>query len=303
MIFSKETSVKSTKFVLFCTVGFLLIFALSACKGKNTQKEVNANNIAATSEAGAYPLTTAEGILLEPSDEELIYPGLEGESISAESQDLESYPSISDDNDSAYPDVSEELNPYPGSDTDGNLSYPDPAINETDDPETLPGQEQASATPTLTLEPLLTTEPSPTATPGVTATPTPTMTPTPSPTAVPTATSLPLIVDRSLEASNPKLLKLASGKVQLIEFFAFWDATSKAMAPLMNQLNTEYGKNVYFHFLDIDDPATQNLKKQLGYRRQPHLFLIDAKGNILKEWTGFVDEAELRDELTRALQR
>jgi thiol-disulfide isomerase/thioredoxin len=294
--------VKYTRILITCMVMALFIITLNACKGKATQNQEDDTSMAPKDESGAYPTIAMENITLEPSSEELIDPGLEGEGMNGDNQGMETYPSISGVADSLYPGVSDEgLYPYPQENSDGG--YPEPVTGDTGNSLPTSEQGQATATPTPTLAPLTTTEPSPTATLDEVAPLTPTQSPTPSPTVIPTATALPLVVDRSLQASDPKLVKLASGKVQLIEFFAFWDATSKALAPMMNQLKVDYGKNINFHFLDIDDPATKNIKTLLSYRLQPHLFLVDQKGKVLKDWTGFVDEVEIRDEIAKALLR
>jgi hypothetical protein len=62
-------------------------------------------------------------------------------------------------------------------------------------------------------------------------------------------------------------------------------------------LEAEYGSQVNFVYLDIDDRNSEPFKQELGYRYQPHLFLVDADGNILQQWVGRVS----RDELESAL--
>lgn len=139
----------------------------------------------------------------------------------------------------------------------------------------------------------------------VTATPTPFLTPTPSPTATPTITPTPLPpppwVRVPLRATDPGVVRLASGKVQLIEFFAFWSGPSQAMAPLIQGIENEYGERVNFVYLDIDDPATDYFKRELGFRMEPHFFLLDAQGRILRQWVGYVSVSALREALDSAL--
>ncbi len=74
------------------------------------------------------------------------------------------------------------------------------------------------------------------------------------------------------------------------------------MIPIVHGLEAEYSDRMGFVYLDIDDPATQPFKKQLNYRVQPHFFLVDGQGNILKTWLGRVPEAELRQEFENALR-
>ena len=68
----------------------------------------------------------------------------------------------------------------------------------------------------------------------------------------------------------------------------------------MHGLEAEWGGEVEFVYLDIDDPATEPFKRQLGYRVQPHMFLIDGDGEVLQQWLGFVDAATLEAALEQA---
>ncbi|MGD8633870.1 MAG: hypothetical protein PVF85_09895 [Anaerolineales bacterium] len=65
------------------------------------------------------------------------------------------------------------------------------------------------------------------------------------------------------------------------------------MAPIVHGLEVEYIDQVDFVYLDIDDPRTDPFKQQLGYRYQPHIFLLDGEGNIVQQWVGPVSEADL----------
>lgn len=102
------------------------------------------------------------------------------------------------------------------------------------------------------------------------------------------------IVRTSLQITDPTTVQLISGKYQLIEFFAFWCPYSKSMAPVINGLEDKYKGRISFVYLDIDNPATNPYKQALGYRTQPHFFLVNGEGEILHQWKGFtlVDEFE-----------
>ena len=73
------------------------------------------------------------------------------------------------------------------------------------------------------------------------------------------------------------------------------------MLPIVHGLKDEYGDRVNFIFLDIDDPATADLKKALNYRFQPHYILLDGEGNPRESWTGLVPEAVLTAAIEQAL--
>jgi len=63
-------------------------------------------------------------------------------------------------------------------------------------------------------------------------------------------------------------------------------------------LEQQYGDRINFVYLDIDDGRNDDFKRQLGYRYQPHIFLLDGEGKTTQQWLGFVT----REELEVALQ-
>ena len=69
------------------------------------------------------------------------------------------------------------------------------------------------------------------------------------------------------------------------------------MAPIVHGLEAKYYKDVQFTYLDIDDPANDAIKRQLGYRVQPEYYLVNAQGEILQKWFGFVRVQDLESAL------
>jgi hypothetical protein len=74
------------------------------------------------------------------------------------------------------------------------------------------------------------------------------------------------------------------------------------MAPIVHGLEAKYKGEINFVYLDIDDGNTQGFKEALGYYYQPHIFLLDAEGNIITQWVGYVQQAELEAALVSATQ-
>lgn len=114
-------------------------------------------------------------------------------------------------------------------------------------------------------------------------------------TATPTVTATPPIVRTRLEASDPDSFQPASGRTQLVEFFAVWSPLSRSMAPVMNGLEERYKERINFVYLDIDDPANGIYKFLLGDRLPPIFLLLDGEGNVLKEWRGYVLSQEFEE--------
>ncbi len=192
--------------------------------------------------------------------------------------------------------------------------YPGPGNSSLLTPTTdaYPGIGTSAANPLLTANPTqtdplfatATSSPTATFTPGPSPTPTATATLVFTPTPTPTLTRIPMPpwVRSKLRASDPTRVKLASGKVQLVEFFAFWSGACQAMAPLVQGLQERYQTRMNFVYLDVDDPRTAGMRKELGYKLQPQFFLLDESGRVLTSWSGYVKVSDLTLAIDAALK-
>lgn len=63
------------------------------------------------------------------------------------------------------------------------------------------------------------------------------------------------------------------------------------MKPIVHELESEYGTQIEFVFVNIDDPESAALKQEYGFRYQPHFLLVDAEGEVIEEWLGYTDAA------------
>ncbi len=64
------------------------------------------------------------------------------------------------------------------------------------------------------------------------------------------------------------------------------------MAPMVHGLEAKYAGRVNFFYLDADDPATGDFQREYGFQYQPYFVLLDADGNIVRRWNGYVSEQE-----------
>lgn len=118
------------------------------------------------------------------------------------------------------------------------------------------------------------------------------------------ARAIPVLVPGSpaLKSTDPATFEIASGRIQLLEFFAFWCPTCKRMASTVHGLEDIYGEQINFVFLDQDDPATASFRETFGYRYQPEFYLLNPDGIILGTWIGYTDGAILQEAIEHALQ-
>ena len=62
---------------------------------------------------------------------------------------------------------------------------------------------------------------------------------------------------------------------------------------MVHGLEAKYFGRIKFSFLDADDPNTADFQRTLGFRYQPELYLLDADGNVLQKFVGFVTQEQL----------
>ena len=71
---------------------------------------------------------------------------------------------------------------------------------------------------------------------------------------------------------------------------------------MVHGLEAEYSGKVKFSYLDADDPNTDTFQRTLGFAYQPEFYLLDADGNVLKKYIGFVSQEEFAAEFEKYIQ-
>lgn len=74
------------------------------------------------------------------------------------------------------------------------------------------------------------------------------------------------------------------------------------MAPIVHGLEAKYTEQMNFVYLDIDDDRNDAFKRELAFRVQPHFVLLDAEGQIIKQWLGRVSPEEFETAFQEALK-
>jgi thiol-disulfide isomerase/thioredoxin len=108
----------------------------------------------------------------------------------------------------------------------------------------------------------------------------------------PTSLSIALQKEKSsaIIATNPADFKIASGQLQLVEFYAPGDPASEKTAQLMHSFEKRYHGKVNFVYLDVLDPRNKANLDKLNELFYPQFTLLGASGQILDQWTTTSDD-------------
>ena len=119
-----------------------------------------------------------------------------------------------------------------------------------------------------------------------------------SPTPQPTPLNAPkAALQTNYVASDPQLVR-ATGRPQMLEFFAFWCDICQGMRPMIHQLQDQYDGQVDFIYLDIDAANTKQLQQDFGFNgNRPTLIFLSADGNEEGRLVGQHSKDEIAQQL------
>lgn len=261
-----------------------LLLGLVGCKNVTPSPEVTEQSLATVAPPAEYPANEGYMPSADLGGEYFIYP--EEEYLAPQEETV--YPL----EEATYPYPEESNDPYPvgAGETDADAypgtgemeSYPYP--QQDADPDQGPERDRGGESPSEN-------PPTPDTTPVLV-----------NPYVISTSTPIPILSPKGLRATDPAKVALVSGKVQLIEFFAFWSVTCKVIEPDITDLEQQYGERVNFIYLDVDDPAVKMFKEVLDYKISPHFFLLGPQGEVLDEWVDFISQDEIKSAIEKAIQ-
>ncbi len=90
--------------------------------------------------------------------------------------------------------------------------------------------------------------------------------------------------------SIPYETALSNSKPTIIEFYADWCTSCQALAPSIRQFHQQYGSEVNFVMLNVDEPQWQQQLKQYQVRGVPQFFFIKPDHTVVKTLVGAVPQ-------------
>ena len=86
-----------------------------------------------------------------------------------------------------------------------------------------------------------------------------------------------------------------------LEFYAEWCEVCKKMSPGVSQLRKEYGKDINFVFINVDNPKWEKYIKEMNVNGIPQINLFDKESNLEKTFIGLQDESNIKKYLINLL--
>ena len=97
-------------------------------------------------------------------------------------------------------------------------------------------------------------------------------------------------------------LALSQERPSLIEFYANWCSACQSMAPKLEQLHQEYGQQINFVMLNIDEPQWQAAIEKYRVIAIPHLVLLSQNHQSVETFIGVVPKVALEKSLTNLIE-
>ena len=103
------------------------------------------------------------------------------------------------------------------------------------------------------------------------------------------------------ELSTDPEIALNNHKPTFLEFYAEWCEVCKEMAPKVSNLMTEYGNDINFVFLNVDNPKWEEYLRKFNVNGIPQVNLFNKEGNLEVTFIGKQEENDM-DEFLSNLQ-
>ncbi|MEM6451123.1 MAG: thioredoxin domain-containing protein [Cyanobacteria bacterium P01_D01_bin.105] len=101
--------------------------------------------------------------------------------------------------------------------------------------------------------------------------------------------------------STPYEQAIANQNPTLIEFYADWCTTCQSMSATVETLYQQYGQQINFVMIDIDNPQWAEQITQYSATGVPQFTLLNSVNNTVETWVGKVPKPVIRQSLDQLL--
>ena len=98
-------------------------------------------------------------------------------------------------------------------------------------------------------------------------------------------------------------IAFTTNKPMFLEFYAEWCEVCKKMAPSVSELRKEYGKDINFVFINVDNPKWEKYINKMNVNGIPQINLFDKQSNLEKTFIGLQDEMDIKKSLLNLLSK
>jgi thioredoxin 1 len=133
--------------------------------------------------------------------------------------------------------------------------------------------------------------------------------PSAAPTAQPTPTvpeATPEAAEQPAEEATPTPESASAAVNQTVAFtfydsYAAWCGTCRVNEPTLQSLTRQFEGRIAFVRVDVDNPADTPTREKYGLYDRSQYALVNAQGEVVKRWFGFLNEARVASELQELL--
>ena len=103
------------------------------------------------------------------------------------------------------------------------------------------------------------------------------------------------------QQATPYPVAMVTPKPTLVEFYADWCTTCQALAPTLQAIHHQFGNQINFVMLNIDDPQWREQVQQFQVSGVPHLALLNSDQTLADTFIGKVPKQIIADRVADLL--
>ena len=103
-----------------------------------------------------------------------------------------------------------------------------------------------------------------------------------------------LLKELGKKSIDPEIAFITNKPI-FLEFYAEWCEVCKKMSPSINRLSKEYGNDINFVFINVDNPKWEKYVKKMNVNGIPQINLFDKELNLKTTFIGLQDVSDVNE--------